>query len=134
MFIWDEKIQKKRRFSSINKSQQEIIKFSAVNSLLKISNEKLDNSLPLIADAPTSSFDKNNLKHFTNNVGRNFDQVIIFSKDYLELNSTNEVIEKCKSSGGFWYVLQKVDFQDRKVDSNNIVADSEAKSIISKKV
>lgn len=125
---------------TLNKSQQEMIKFSVINSLLKLSNEKLGNSLPLIADAPTSSSEWTNTKYFTDNVGNNFEQVVLFSKDYIEQCSDESVktslINLCKKSGGAWYWCQKVDKKGKPVGRqfDNPKSDSESKTIITEAI
>lgn len=126
--------------ATLNKSQQEMIKFSVINSLLKLSNEKLGNSLPLIADAPTSSSEWTNTKYFTDNVGNNFEQVVLFSKDYIEQCSDDSVktslINLCKKNGGAWYWCQKVDEKGNPVGRqfDNPKSDSESKTIITEAI
>jgi hypothetical protein len=118
-----------------------MIKFSVINSLLQISNQKLGNSLPLIADAPTSSSEWINTKYFTENVGNNFDQVVLFSKDYIEICKSDPsvkttLINLCKKNNGFWYWCQKVDVNGNNVGRqfDNIKADSESMTTISEKI
>lgn len=127
--------------STLNKSQRDMIKFSVINSLLQISNQKLGNSLPLIADAPTSSSEWINTKYFTENVGSNFDQVVLFSKDYVEICKSDtkvktELIDLCKKNEGFWYWCQKVDNNGDNVGRqfDNVKSDSESMTIISEKI
>jgi DNA sulfur modification protein DndD len=127
--------------STLNKSQQDMIKFSVINSLLQISNQKLGNSLPLIADAPTSSSEWINTKYFTENVGSNFDQVVLFSKDYIEICKSDpsvktNLINLCKKNNGFWYWCQKVDINGDNVGRqfDNVKADSESMTTISEKI
>lgn len=125
---------------NLNKSQKEMIKFSVINSLLKLSNEKLGNSLPLIADAPTSSSEWTNTKYFTENVGDNFDQVILFSKDYIEQcedpNVKTQLINLCLKQGGSWHWTQKVDKNGNSVGRkfDNPKSDSESKTVITESI
>ena len=127
-------------FGIFNKSQQEMIKFSVINSLLKLSNEKLGNALPLIADAPTSSSSWTNTRYFTDNVGNNFEQVVLFSKDYIEKSKDNsiktELVELCLNGGGAWYWVQKIDKDGNPVGRQfgNPKSDSESKTIIVEKL
>ena len=139
--IYDRTTDEEIDLRSLNKSQQEMIKFSVINSLLKLSNEKLGNSLPLIADAPTSSSEWTNTKYFTDNVGKNFEQVVLFSKDYIEASKTNskiktELINLCKENGGTWYWCQKTDKNGNPVGRqfNNPKSDSESKTILTEKI
>ena len=125
---------------NLNKSQKEMIKFSVINSLLKLSNEKLGNSLPLIADAPTSSSEWTNTKYFTENVGNNFDQVVLFSKDYIEQcedpNVKTQLINLCLQQGGSWHWTQKVDKNGNSVGRkfDNPKSDSESKTVITESI
>ena len=120
---------------SDNESQDTLIRFSIINALLKISSEKLGRSLPLIADAPTSSLEWDNVSHFTKNLGDNFDQVILFSKDYLEPIKNDEkrksdLINLCKAKGGKWYWIEQVDKNLIPVGKENPKPKSESKTII----
>ncbi|MDX1718706.1 MAG: hypothetical protein R3353_00970 [Salegentibacter mishustinae] len=124
---------------SDNESQETLIRFSIINSLLKISSEKFGDSFPLIADAATSSLSWENTFHFTSHIGDNFDQVILFSKDYLEAvtnDSTKktELIQKCKKSNGSWYWLEQVDKEGKPVGRNNNKTKKASKTIIKEKV
>lgn len=120
---------------SDNESQDTLIRFSIINALLKISSEKLGRSLPLIADAPTSSLEWDNVSHFTKNLGNNFDQVILFSKDYLEPiknddKRKSELINLCKINGGKWYWIEQVDKNLVPVGKENPKSKSESKTVI----
>lgn len=135
--LYDNKTEDEIDLKTLNKSQQEMIKFSVINSLLKLSNEKLGNSLPLIADAPTSSSEWTNTKYFTDNVGNNFEQVVLFSKDYIEVCNNDskvksELINLCKEKGGSWYWCQKTDKENNPVGRqyNNPKTDSESRTTI----
>lgn len=138
--LTDKKTKDEVSFGIFNKSQQEMIKFSVINSLLKLSNEKLGNALPLIADAPTSSASWTNTRYFTDNVGKNFEQVVLFSKDYIEKSKDQsiktELVELCLNGGGAWYWTQKIDKDGNPVGRQfgNPKSDSESKTIILEKL
>ncbi|MDT0688741.1 AAA family ATPase [Salegentibacter sp. F188] len=124
---------------SDNESQDTLIRFSIINALLKISSKKLGRSLPLIADAPTSSLEWVNVRYFTNNLGENFDQVILFSKDYLEPIKNDsarktELINLCKSKGGKWYWIEQVDRNSNPVGPNNPKPKSESRTVIKEEI
>jgi hypothetical protein len=125
--------------SGNNESQSTAARFSIINALLKISSEKLNNPFPLIADAPTSSFGWDNTFHFTTNIGDNFQQVIILSKDYIQpitadQNVKTDLISACKEKGGSWYWIEQVDTKGVSVGRNNTLPKSKCKSIIKEKI
>lgn len=66
----------------INQGHEVAAKMSVINAILSLSSEKLGKSYPLVADAPSSVFDKENTKSYTEKINETFDQVILISKDY----------------------------------------------------
>ncbi|MEX0723912.1 MAG: AAA family ATPase [Gracilimonas sp.] len=66
----------------INQGHEVAAKMSVINAILSLSAEKLGKSYPLVADAPSSVFDKANTKSYTKKISETFDQVILISKDY----------------------------------------------------
>lgn len=72
------------RLIDINKGHYTVAKMSVINAVLSLSATKLGKSYPLITDAPSSVFDVTNVTSYTENICKEFEQVIIMSKDYSE--------------------------------------------------
>lgn len=80
----------------INQGHEVAAKMSVINAILSLSSEKLGKSYPLVADAPSSVFDKANTKSYTEKISETFDQVILISKDYsteMDMEFLNEIEE-----------------------------------------
>lgn len=80
----------------INQGHEVAAKMSVINAILSLSSEKLNKSYPLVADAPSSVFDKANTKSYTEKISETFDQVILISKDYsteMDMESLEEIEE-----------------------------------------
>lgn len=60
-------------------------KLSVINSILYLSEKKQGEYFPLIMDAPTSDYDPDNTMSITKNIASTFNQIIIMSKDYQQL-------------------------------------------------
>ena len=81
------------RVIDINKGHSTVAKMSVINAVLSLSASKLGKSYPLISDAPSSVFDGTNVTAYTKNIGKEFEQVIIMSKDYSETSVMNSLLE-----------------------------------------
>ena len=66
----------------INTGNETAAKMSVINAILYLSSQKIGKSYPLIADAPSSVFDRESTQTYTEKINETFDQVIIMSKDY----------------------------------------------------
>ncbi len=75
----------------INKGHSTVAKMSVINAVLSLSSSRMGNSYPLISDAPSSVFDSQNVTTYTQNIGEEFEQVIIMSKDYSEATVMNKL-------------------------------------------
>jgi DNA sulfur modification protein DndD len=80
----------------INKGHSTVAKMSVINSVLSLSAARMGKSYPLISDAPSSVFDGQNVASYTENIGKEFEQVIIMSKDYSDIS----VLQKLKDLKG----------------------------------
>lgn len=95
--------------SDLSQAQEHAGKLALVNSILKLSENKMNKSYPLVMDAPTSDFDSANTIALTKNMAKTFDQIIIMSKDYdvLDDNELNELVEEADINK-FYRVDQKL--------------------------
>jgi len=73
-------------FSTLSAAQENAGKLSVINSILSLSESKMNESYPLIMDAPTSDYDPENTISITKNISRSFNQIIVMSKDYQQLS------------------------------------------------
>lgn len=74
--------------SDLNTAEIVAQKLAVANAFLSLSEKKLGRSFPLIADAPTSDLDHLNTANLTKNLGQSFKQMIIMSKDYALLDTS----------------------------------------------
>lgn len=73
---------------NLSTAQETAGKLSVINSILSLSESKMNESYPLIMDAPTSDYDPENTISITKNISNSFNQIIIMSKDYQQLNDS----------------------------------------------
>lgn len=101
----------KRILTDLNSFESIITKFAVANAFLSLSEKKMNNSFPLIADAPTSDFDYENTIHLTENIHGSFEQIIIMSKDYnmLKEDERIDLIKKAKVSKYYQLVNDLID-------------------------
>lgn len=81
----------KKQLSNLNTAELTAQKLAVANAFLSLSEKKMNRSFPLLADAPTSQFDDDNTLFLTRNLSDSFGQIIIMSKDYNALSSSERI-------------------------------------------
>jgi len=109
----------------INKGHSTVAKMSVINSVLSLSASRMGKAYPLISDAPSSVFDSQNVTTYTQNIGQEFEQVIIMSKDYSE----TAVMDKLKNIKGVSTIYE---IKNEKVGNESDEALSEYETKITK--
>ena len=103
----------------INQGHEVAAKMSVINAILSLSSEKLGKSYPLVADAPSSVFDKANTKSYTEKISETFNQVILISKDY-STRSDIAFLEEIDQVKRVYKIENKViDSGEEKSEANN---------------
>lgn len=62
-------------------AQQTLSKLAIISSVLKLSNEKVQEAFPFIVDAPSSNFDHTIVGPFMESLSKNLEQSIVITKD-----------------------------------------------------
>lgn len=75
---------------NLSAAQETARNLSVINSILSLSETKMNVSYPLIMDAPTSDYDPENTISITTNISKSFKQIIIMSKDYQLLSDEQQ--------------------------------------------
>jgi len=113
------------RIFNFGGAESVIQKIAVAFSFLAISARKFKISYPIISDAPTSDFDPFNTIHFTKSLSNSFDQMIIMSKDYLNL-SKQEVAALIKDAN----IVKYYEFSNELIDKSGVDTRTNKKTFI----
>jgi DNA sulfur modification protein DndD len=113
------------RIFNFGGAESVIQKIAVAFSFLAISARKLKISYPIISDAPTSDFDPFNTIHFTKSLSNSFEQMIIMSKDYLNLTK-QEVSSLIKDAN----IAKYYEFSNELIDKSGIDSRTNKKTFI----
>lgn len=103
----------------INQGNEVAAKMSVINSILSLSSEKIGKDYPLIADAPSSVFDQDNTKTYTEKINETFTQVILMSKDYSAPENLNFISGLSSISKVYFIENKKIDDSGNDGESNH---------------
>lgn len=103
----------------INQGHEVAAKMSVINAILSLSSEKMGKSYPLVADAPSSVFDPESTKSYTEKISETFDQVILISKDYSTEADLNFLTKIDQIKRVYQIENKAVDDTMEKSESNN---------------
>ncbi len=113
------------RIFNFGGAESVIQKIAVAFSFLAISARKFRISYPIITDAPTSDFDPFNTIHFTKSLSNSFEQMIIMSKDYLNL-SKEEVSALIKDAN----IVKYYEFSNELIDKSGIESRTNKRTFI----
>lgn len=113
------------RIFNFGGAESVIQKIAVAFSFLAISARKFKISYPIITDAPTSDFDPFNTIHFTKSLSNSFEQMIIMSKDYLNL-SKQEVSALIKDAN----IVKYYEFSNELIDKSGFDTRTNKKTFI----
>jgi hypothetical protein len=111
--------------SDLNTAEIVAQKLAVANAFLSLSEKKMKKAYPIVADAPTSDLDHINTYNLTVNIGKSFDQMIIMSKDYALLDSSERenLIKEAK-------IVKYYEFKNQLIDVNGIDSRTNKKTFI----
>jgi DNA sulfur modification protein DndD len=115
----------KKILSDLNTAEIVAQKLAVANAFLSLSEKKMKKAYPIVADAPTSDLDHINTYNLTVNIGKSFDQMIIMSKDYALLDSSEreKLIKEAK-------IVKYYEFKNQLIDVNGIDSRTNKKTFI----
>lgn len=115
----------KKILSDLNTAEIVAQKLAVANAFLSLSEKKMKKAYPIVADAPTSDLDHINTYNLTVNIGNSFDQMIIMSKDYALLDSTerSKLIKEAN-------IVKYYEFKNQIIDSKGIDSRTNKKTFI----
>jgi DNA repair exonuclease SbcCD ATPase subunit len=115
----------KKILSDLNTAETVAQKLAVANAFLSLSEKKMKKAYPIVADAPTSDLDHINTYNLTVNIGESFEQMIIMSKDYalLDTSQREKLIKEAK-------IIKYYEFKNQLIDENGIDSRTNKKTFI----